>query len=74
MAGMVGRIIVGRAVGPGLLPFDYFKAQGRDWMPVPPEAQRAFPKVSDILEQKRVRLEIALHRLPLGGLAATNYG
>ena len=74
MAGMVGRIIVGRPVGPGLLPFDYFKAQGRDWMDVPPEAQRAFPKVSDILVHKRVRLQMALQRVPFCGLAATNYG
>ena len=74
LAGMVGRIIVGKPGGPGLLPFDYFKAQGHDWMPVPPEAQRAFPKVSDILAQKRVRLQMAVHRAPLGGLATTNHG
>jgi hypothetical protein len=30
MAGMVGRIIVGNPGGPGLLPFDYFMAQGHD--------------------------------------------
>ena len=54
MAGMVGRIVVGKPAGPGTLPFDYFLAQGKSWMPVPPAAQRAFPKISEILEMKVV--------------------
>jgi plastocyanin len=58
MAGMVGRIIVGRPSGPGLLPFDYFQAQGRQWMPVPPEAQRNFPSIRRILTEKIVRLRV----------------
>jgi plastocyanin len=57
MAGMVGRIIVGKPGGPGVLPFDYFKAQGHDWMPVPAEAQRAFPDVREIMGRKVVRLQ-----------------
>jgi plastocyanin len=54
MAGMVGRIIVGKAVGPGTLPFDYFEAEGRPWRPLPPEAQRTFPDTATILRQKIV--------------------
>jgi plastocyanin len=56
MAGMVGRIIVGKPGGPGMLPFDYFKVQGRPWMTVPPEAARAFPSIREILREKIVRL------------------
>ncbi len=74
MAGMVGRIIVGKPGGPGLLPFDYFKAQGRGWMEVPPEAQRAFPSTGAILAQKRVRLQMALQRAPLGERSGTARG
>jgi plastocyanin len=53
MAGMVGRLIVGKAIGPGTLPFDYFKARHPGWMAVPAAAQAAFPSVQEIL-QKRV--------------------
>jgi hypothetical protein len=73
MAGMVGRIIVGKPGGPGLLPFDYFMARGHDWMPVPPEAQRAFPSVRDILSQKLVRLQMVLQP-PLSGPSETGRG
>ena len=53
-AGMVGRLIVGRALGPGTLPFDYFKASGKSWLPVPAAAQRAFPSIEEILKRRRV--------------------
>jgi plastocyanin len=55
MAGMVGRIIVGRPAGPGTLPFDYFRADRskRHWQAVPAIAQRAFPAV-DLIMAKRV--------------------
>ncbi len=55
MAGMVGRLIVGSPTGPGSLPFDYFKAQGRRWQPVPAAAQKAFPAIAAIMQQKVVR-------------------
>jgi plastocyanin len=56
-AGMVGRIIVGRPGGPGLLPFDYFKTlpEGKDWKDVPPAAQAVFPSVAAILRDGTVR-------------------
>jgi len=53
-AGMVGRIIVGRPGGPATLPFDYFVAEGRPWLPVPEAAQRAFPKIDTILARRIV--------------------
>jgi plastocyanin len=51
MAGMVGRIIVGRPAGPGTLPFDYFKDDPakRRWRSVPPAARRAFPAIDLIM-------------------------
>jgi hypothetical protein len=54
MAGMVGRIIVGRPGGPGDLSFDWFTASHPDWLPVPEEARRAFPPVEDIMRQGRI--------------------
>ncbi len=59
MSGMVGRIIVGKPTGPGSLPFDYFKGKpGTDkWMPVPEEAQRAFPSIERIMREKIVRYD-----------------
>ncbi len=53
-AGMVGRLIVGKAIGPGTLPFDYFKALGKHWLSVPPAAQKAFPPIAEILQRKLV--------------------
>ncbi len=55
-AGMVGRIIVGVATGPGSLPFDWFKgrAEAKDWMPVPTAARRVFPAIADILRRTTV--------------------
>lgn len=51
-AGMVGRLIVGRPSGPGTLPFDYFTAQGKHWLPVPSAAQKAFPSIDDIMSRR----------------------
>ncbi len=53
-AGMVGRLIVGKPAGPGTLPFDYFKARGKPWKPVPPAAQKAFPSIDDIMRRRIV--------------------
>ncbi|MDO8478705.1 MAG: plastocyanin/azurin family copper-binding protein [Candidatus Rokubacteria bacterium] len=57
IAGMVGRIVVGRPGGPGALPFDYFKGKPgtADWQPVPAAAQRVFPSVSAIMRHRVVR-------------------
>lgn len=54
MAGMVGRLIVGHPSGPGMLPFDYFKADGKTWTPVPLAAQKAFPTIEAIMREKVV--------------------
>jgi plastocyanin len=56
-AGMVGRIIVGRPIGPGALPFDYYKGKPgtADWKPVPEAAQKAFPSIERIMREKIVR-------------------
>ncbi len=55
-AGMVGRIVVGRPVGPGARPFDYFqgRAGARTWKPVPPAARQAFPPVERIMRDRVV--------------------
>src|SRR5262245_59099335 len=57
-AGMVGRLVVGKAAGPGALPFDYFKGKpgARTWRTVPVAAQQAFPSVARILREKTVHL------------------
>jgi hypothetical protein len=57
LAGMVGRIIVGKPSGPGALPFDYFEGtpEASSWKPVPPEARKAFPSVETIMKRKVVR-------------------
>ena len=59
-AGMVGRIIVASASGPGTLPFDYFKSLTPvpDWQDVPEAAQKNFPSVEKILKEGVVRLEM----------------
>lgn len=56
LAGMVGRIIVGRPTGPGALPFDYFTGDtaAAAWIPVPQEARAAFPSIEAIMETGRV--------------------
>lgn len=53
-AGMVGRLIVGKPAGPGTLPFDYFKKEGKSWQPVPIAAQKAFPTIEEIMQRKIV--------------------
>jgi plastocyanin len=56
-AGMVGRIVVGRARGPGSEPFDYWvDMPGTDgWRVVPEAARVAFPSIARILSERRVR-------------------
>lgn len=56
LAGMVGRIVVGEAGGPGSLPFDYFDGQADKvhWQPVPEAARQAFPSIEDILTAGRI--------------------
>jgi plastocyanin len=60
-AGMVGRIVVGKGIGPGALPFDYWvgKTGTGDWRSVPDAARAAFPSVERILAERRVH--------PIGG-------
>jgi plastocyanin len=55
--GMVGRIVVGQADGPGAEPFDYWVGRpGTDgWQQVPDAARAAFPTVGSILAARRVR-------------------
>ena len=57
IAGMVGRIIVGKPAGPGTLPFDYFQDEPdkRFWRLVPTLAQGAFPHIADIMAKGVVR-------------------
>jgi plastocyanin len=57
MAGMVGRIVVGRPAGPGTLPFDYFRDDpaAQHWRAVPPAAQAAFPPIATIMAERLVR-------------------
>lgn len=53
-AGMVGRIVVGKAGdGPGTRAFGY--APQMKWKPVPAAAQARFPPVAEILARGRVR-------------------
>jgi plastocyanin len=59
MAGMVGRIIVGRPDGPGTLPFDYFANARKDWMEVPEEARPVFPAVDEIMRKRIVRRPVS---------------
>jgi plastocyanin len=63
LAGMVGRIIVGRPAGPGSLPFDYFKGDpaAAGWASVPPAARLAFPSVEEIMQERSVSWSSAAH-------------
>lgn len=63
LAGMVGRIIVGRPTGPGALPFDYFKDDSAavGWQPVPPAARLAFPSLEEIMQKGSVSWSGAAH-------------
>ena len=56
-AGMVGRIIVGKPLGPGGEAFDYWvgKPGTGAWRHVPDAARNAFPTVDRILAERRVR-------------------
>ncbi len=56
-AGMVGRLVVGHPVGPGTLPFDYFRGKPRtaNWQAVPEAARKVFPAVRSIVERRIVR-------------------
>jgi plastocyanin len=55
-AGMVGRIVLGVASGPGSLPFDWFKgmAEAKDWLPVPTAARAVFPAIADIVRRNTI--------------------
>ena len=64
-AGMVGRLIVGSAVGPGALPFDYYLTEGHNWKAVPPAAQQSFPAIEAILTQKIVRSPLTFSKMPM---------
>jgi hypothetical protein len=57
-AGMVGRIVVGQPSGPGALPVRLLQESARTggWKPVPDPAQRAFPRVEDIMRARVVPL------------------
>ena len=59
-AGMVGRIIVASAGGPGTLPFDYFKSLTPvpDWQDVPAAAQKNFPSIEKILQEGIIRVQM----------------
>ncbi len=61
-AGMVGRIVVGQAGGPGAEPFNYWVGRPgtRYWRQVPASAQQAFPGIAQIIAERRV------HRAPPG--------
>jgi hypothetical protein len=53
---MVGRIVVGRPIGPGAKPFDYWvgRPETEGWRHVPEAACQAFPSVERILAERRV--------------------
>ena len=58
-AGMVGRIIVGKPLGPGAEPFDYWVGRPgtEGWHHVPELARVSFPSITRILAERRVRPE-----------------
>jgi hypothetical protein len=49
---MVGRLVVGRPIGPGSLPFDWYQgtAEGTAWVAVPEAARAAFPTIHAIMK------------------------
>ena len=55
-AGMVGRIVVGKALGPGAKPFDYWvgRPEAESWRRVPDPARETFPSIARILAERRV--------------------
>ena len=56
-AGMVGRIVVGEALGPATLSDEAFVAlaQAEGWAPVPRRALAAFPRIDEIMAKGSVR-------------------
>ncbi len=59
IAGMVGRIIVGKPTGPGALPFDYFAGDPAkaSWATIPEAARERFPPIELILSKGAVPAE-----------------
>jgi plastocyanin len=57
-AGMVGRIVVGRPLGPGSEPFDYWVGRPgtQGWRHVPEAARKALPSIARIIAERRVHL------------------
>jgi plastocyanin len=55
-AGMVGRIVVGKPLGPGADSFDYWMGRPgtEGWRHVPDAARESFPSVARILAERRV--------------------
>jgi len=58
-AGMIGRIIVGKPLGPGAQDFDYFKSlsPAPNWQSVPVVARNNFPSLDQIMLDKTVRFK-----------------
>jgi plastocyanin len=56
-AGMVGRIVVGKPLGPGAEPFDYWVGRPgtESWHLVPGAARVVFPSAARIIAERRVR-------------------
>ena len=56
-AGMVGRIIVGKPLGPGAEPFDYWVGRPgtESWNRVPDAVRSALPSAARIIAERRVR-------------------
>ena len=61
IAGMVGRLVVGRPRGPGARRFDYFRGEAgtRQWTHVPEAARAAFPSIDAIMKERVVRVSPA---------------
>src|SRR3954447_8548465 len=56
VAGMVGRIVVGRPGGPGARALDDAAYARKGWRAVPPAAEAAFPSIDAIMTEGVVRL------------------
>jgi plastocyanin len=70
LGGMVGRVIVGVASGPGSLPFDWYKgrAEAKNWLPVPPTARAVFPAVAEIVRRNTIfGIKVAMSGMHHGG-------
>src|SRR3954447_26347910 len=55
MAGMVGRIIIGRPGGPGARPPDDAAYARQGWRAIPPAAKAAFPSINAMMTKGVVR-------------------